>query len=164
MAPIFKKTTPFKLRARARNRKCQSNDIHFRMELIDRIAALRGVETIDHRVDTVPRQIDVYLKHDGADGARRTQSPPMLCSLNSNGLMVSGLDRWARHHVASRGWGRPIFDQMLIFLPRDNKELDVVWKILRRAYDNLYVSSAREPGSQIVSTWDSPKSLRTTLH
>ena len=164
MPTASQKLTPFKLRARIRNRKSLSNDLQMRTELIDRIAELRGIETIERREDTVPCQVDVYLKRDPADRVRKTQSPPLLYSLNCNGVMVSGLDRWAQHQVLSRGWGKLIFDQVLVFLPRDNKELDVVLKILHRAHDNLYVSSAKERGTQILSTWDWPKFSRTTLH
>lgn len=164
MATPSQKPLPFKLRARLRNRRRASNELQMRTELIDRIGDLRGIETVERRDDTVPCQVDVYLKRDPADRVRKVQSPPLLYSLNCHGVMVSGLDRWARHQVLSRGWGKLIFDQVLVFLPRDNKELDVVWKILQRAYNNLFVSSARERGSQVLSTWDWPKISRTTLH
>lgn len=164
MATTFQKPTPFKLRARIRNRKSLSNDLQMRMALIDRIADLRGIETVERRDDTAPCQVDVYLKRDAADRVRKTQSPPLLCSLNCKGVFVSGLDRWEQHQVVSRGWGKLIFDQALVFLPRDNKELEVVWKIIQRAYGNLFVSPAEESGTHIVSTWDWPKCSRPSLH
>jgi len=164
MATKSQKPVPFKLRARIRDRKRLSNDLRMKTELIDRIGDLRGIETVERRDDTVPCQIDVYLERDPADRVRKVQSPPLLYSLNCHGVMVSGLDRWAQHQVLSRGWGKLVFDQVLVYLPRDNKELEVAWKILRRAYDNLYVSSAKERGSQVLSTWDRPKFSRTTLH
>jgi len=154
----------FQLPARIRSKKCRSDEFQLRMDLIDRIADLRGIETVECRDDTVPRQVDVFLNRDAADRVRKFQSPPLLCSLNCDGVMVSGLDRWARHQVVSRGWGKLMADQVLIFLPRDNMELDVVWKIFQRAYDNLFVSYTSEQGTQILSTWDWPKFLRTTLH
>lgn len=164
MATNTQKPAPFKLRARIRNRRRESSDLRMRTELIDRIGDLRGIETVERRDDTVPCQVDVYLKRDASDRVRKVQSPPLLYSLNCQGVMVSGLDRWAQHQVLCGGWGKLIFDQVLVFLPRDNKELDVVWKILQRAYNNLYVPSARERGSQVLSTWDRPKFSRTILH
>jgi len=158
------KLARFELPARIRNKKSLSDDLKLRMALIDRIADFPGIETVECRNDTVPCQVDVYLKRDTAERVRRTQSPPLLYSLSCNGVMVSGLDRSAQHKVVSRGWGKLFFAQVLVFLPRDNKELDVVWKILQRAYDNLFDSSANESGTHIVSTWDWPKCLRTTLH
>ena len=131
--------------------------------LRDRIADLRGIETVERWDDNVPRHIDAHLKRDRVDRARETQPLPLLYSLNCNGVMVSGLDRWARHEVVSRGWGKPIFDQVLIFLPRSNKELDEVWKILQRAYGNMYVSSASNPRLHVVTTRDLPKSSRSTF-
>ena len=160
---IPQKHMPFKLRARIHDRRNMSDEAAMIVALTDRIANLRGIETVERWDDNIPRHIDVYLKRDLAARVCETQPPPLLYSLNCNGVMVSGLDRWARHEVVSRSWGKPIFDQVLIFLPRSKKELDVVWKILQRAYNNLSVSSANNPELHVVSTWDLPKSSRRTL-
>ncbi|MDH3546894.1 MAG: hypothetical protein OEN22_07325, partial [Gammaproteobacteria bacterium] len=94
---------------------------------------------------------------------QETLAGPLFCSLNRDGVVVTGLDRWARHKVISRGWGKLDFDRVFVFLPRDGRELDIVWKILQRAYHNLFSRSARLPEAHIVSTWDWPKFSRTTL-
>jgi len=153
----------FILPTRIRSKKTIATGIPVRLVLIDRIADLQGIETVERRDDTLPRQVDVYLKCDCADRGQKSQPPTLLCSLNCNGVLVGGLDPWAKHQVVSHGWGKLILNQVLIFLPRDNTELEVVWKIFRRAYENLFTPLAAEPGRQIVSTWDWPKFSRPTL-
>lgn len=164
MARLSHQRDRFKLPTRIRSRKNDAGGIPLRLALIDRIADLSGIETVERRDDTLPRQVDVYLRHDSTDRGRKPRPAPLLCSLNRNGVLVGGLDPWAKHQVVSHGWGKLTLNQVLIFLPRNNTELDVVWKIFRRAYDNLIVPLAKEPGSQLVSTWDWPKTSCITLH
>ena len=164
MASTTQYVKRFGLPARIRTGKAYTNEFAAKMALIDRIADLHGIETVEYNSDAVPSQVDVYLALHPAGRARKSLSPPLLCSLNSKGLMVNGLDDWARHQVVSNGWGKLTFDLALVFLPRDDNELEVCWSIVQRAYDNLFVPSAEEPGTQILSTWDWPKFSRTNLH
>jgi len=133
------------------------------MALIDRIADLHGIETVECSGNTVPGQVNVYLKQGSTGRTRERQAPALFCSLNCNTVAVSGLDRRAEYQVIARGWGELALDHVNILLPRNTGELNVVWKILQRAYANLHVPSAGAAGAQIVSTWDYPKYSRTTL-
>lgn len=163
MATTVHKPARFELTQRIRTEKKYSRDLETRLALIDRIAELPGIETVERNIDAVPCRVDVYLKRDSTRSLRERQAAPLFCSLSRDGIAICGLDEWARHKVISRGWGRLDFNQVLVFLPRDHRELEVVWKILQRAYDNLFDPSAKVPGAHIVSTWDWPKFSRTTL-
>ena len=164
MATTTRNVCRFSLRARIRTGKANSNEFATKLALIDRIADLRGIETVERNGDAVPSHVDVYLTRHSTFPVRKRLSPPLLCSINSKGLTIDGLDDWARHQVVSNGWGKLIYDSVLVFLPRDDNELEVCWSIVQQAYDNLFDSSAPEPGTQLVSTWDWPKFSRTTLH
>ena len=153
----------FELPPRIRAEKKPSDKLATRTALIDRIADLRGIETVQRRDNTVPCQVDVYLCQDSKVRRRGSELTPLFCSLNCDGVAVSGLDRWAQHKVISRGWGKLDADRVLVYLPRDRRELSIVWKILRRAHDNLFNPSDKLAGEQMVSTWDWPKFSRTTL-
>ena len=162
MATTTRNVCRFSLPARIRTGKANSNEFATKLALIDRIADLRGIETVE-RNDDVPSHVDVYLSRHSTVTARKRSSPPLLCSLNSKGLTIDGLDNWARHQVVSNGWGKLMSNSVLVFLPRDDYELEVCWSIVQRAYDNQFDSSAPAPGTQIVSIWDWPKTSRTTL-
>ena len=163
MATTVHKPARFELTQRIRTDKKFARDLETKLALIDRIAELPGIETVERRDDAVPCRVDVYLKRDSARSFREGQAASLFCSLSRDGIAICGLDRWARHQVVSRGWGKLNFDEVLVFPPRDSRELDTVWKIVRRAYDNLFDPSAGGPGAHIVSTWDWPKFSRTTL-
>ena len=163
MATTVPDVRRFRLPARIRTVRASSNEFAIKLALIDRIADLHGIETVERNNDSVPSQVDVYLSRYSTLPARKKLSPPLLCSVDNKGLTIAGLDSWARHQVISNGWGNLISDSVLVLLPRDDKELEVCWSIVQRAYDNLFNSAAPEPGRQLVSTWDWPKTSRTTL-
>ena len=133
------------------------------MALADRIADLPGIETVERADDTVPCRIDVHFRREGSARILKGPRAHLFCSLDRDSVMVSGLDRWGRHQVLSCGWGTVIDELVCIHLPRDQKELDTVWSIVHRAYDNFLDSSEPEPGSIVLSTWDWPKVSRTSL-
>lgn len=133
------------------------------MALVDRIADLPGIEAIDRDDRCIPSRVDVCVQRPGADRARREGSLLQLCSLSGDGIAVYGLDRWGRYQALARGWGVLVGDHVLVCLPRDRNELEVVWSIVKRAYDNQYVAPGHDTGARVISTWDWPKFSRTTL-
>lgn len=157
------KPAQFELPPRIRTRKKSSREQEMRMALADRIADLTGIEILKRRDESIPGQIDVYVRQDSTARSLTNHDAKLFCSLNSKGIMIRGLDRWAKHQVISRGWGKLIPGDVLVFLPRDDKELHIIWKVLQRAYDNIYDPAAKTSGTNIVSTWDWPQFSRTTL-
>jgi hypothetical protein len=163
MATTARNECRFSLPARIRTGNAYSNQFATKLALIDRIADLHGIETVEHNSDAVPSHVDVYLTRRSTVPDRKKLAPPLLCSLNSKDLTIEGLDNWARHQVVSNGWGKLISNSVLVFLPRDDYELEVCWSIVQRAYDNQFDTSATAPGSQRVSTWDWPKTSYRTI-
>jgi hypothetical protein len=153
----------FKLPARLRNKPTTARHFEARIALADRIADLPGVATIERNGDTVPCRIDIYLRRGGRDRGLKRQPARLLCSLDRDSIAVNGLDQWDRYQVLSRGWGRLVDNLVSVHLPRDRKELETVWSIIKTAYDRNFESSAPEPDSVTVSTWDWPKFSRTSL-
>jgi len=163
MAETTRKPARFKLPARIRNRRTASCNLDARMSLIDRIADLSGIETVGMSNETIPRRVEIYLRREVSDRASKRKAAKLLCSLDCNGMIVSGLDRWERYQVLANGWGKLTNDQVNVFLPRDHQEVEIVWSVLRRAYDNLFNPIPDDAGSLVVATWDSPKHSRTSL-
>lgn len=163
MPTTVSKSTRFELSQRVRTDQKAPNALKVKLALIDRIAELPGIKKVDCEDDASRCQINIYLKCDPAKSQREGRAGPMLCSITRDGIAIRGLDQWARHQVISRGWGKLELDGVLVFLPRNDRELDTVWTVIRRAYDNLFNPSANIPGVQIVSTWDWPKFSRTSL-
>lgn len=164
MAQTTKTVSRLKLPGRIRGNQKSSGDFSARMALIERIADLPGIETIERNDETIPRRVDIYLRRKASDRALKHESAPGLCSLDCDGLTVSGLDRWDRYQVLANGWGKLVDAQVRVYLPRDHKELEIVWRIFQQAYDRLLDTATSELGSGEISTWDFPKFSRTSLH
>ena len=162
MPRTTKKPARFSLPARIRNKCKTSANFSARMALVDRIADLPGIETIERNDDAAPCRVDVYLQREASDRALKRKPPRLLCGLDCNG--VCGLSRWERYQVLANGWGKLIDDQVCVYLPRDRKELQIVWSVIRRAYDRIFSPLTPDSGSVVISTWDVPRFSRTSLH
>ena len=163
MAKKTSKPPRLKLPARIRSRRAAPDSFAARMALVDRIADLRGIETVERNDETNPRRVEVYLQREAADRVLKRRPARLLCSLDCDGVIVSGLNRWERYQVLANGWGKLINDQVCVYLPRDSKELEIVWSVIRRAYDRMFDPLTPEVGSVVVSTWDWPKVSPTSL-
>ncbi len=163
MARTTRETARFTLPSRIRNKRKTPNDFSIRMALIDRIADLPGIEAVEGNDETVPRRVEIYLRREATDRVLKREAPRLFCSLDCSGVTISGLNRWERHHTLVNGWGNLVEDQVCIFLPRDHKELEIVWTIIRRAYDRLSGPLTPESESLVISTWDWPRFSRTSL-
>ena len=163
MARTTNNAARFLLPARIRNKRKSSGDFSARMALIDRIAELPEIETVERNDEASPRRVDIYLRRDAADRVLKRKPPQLLCSLDSNGVFLSGLDRWEQYQVLAKGWGRLVDDRVFVYLPRDNKELEAVWNTFRTAYERLIGPAKPESGSLVVSTWEYPRFSRTSL-
>ncbi len=133
------------------------------MALIDRIADLPGIETVECNDETIPRRVKIYLSHQPSIRPLKQKPATMLCSLDRNGVFLNGLDRWERYQVLSTGWGKLVERDVCVCLPRDTGELEVVWRIVQQAYDRLTEPMIPEAGSLVISTWDRPRFSRTSL-
>ena len=153
----------FQLPARIRANKTAPEDLAARLALADRIADIPGVDAVECGDDTVPRQVAIYLREATARRTIRVPRPLLLCRLGTDGIVVHGLDNWAKHQVVMRGWGRLLYDRVLLFLPRDDNEVETCWSIIRQAYDSLFDPSASHSGTRNTSAWDMPKFSRTSL-
>lgn len=131
--------------------------------LADRIADLPGVEVTECDGDAVPRQINVLFRDESPRRTIREPRPRRLCRLSAEGIAIFGLDNWAKHQVTLRGWGKLLHDHVLVFLPRDDDELETCWSILRQAYDSISQPSACNPVNGYASVWNLPRFSRTTL-
>jgi len=163
MTKTTKKAARLMLPARIRNKQKSAGDFAVRMALVDRIADLPRIETAERNDETVPGRVAIYLRREASDRVLKRRPAQLLCSLDCNGVTVGGLNRWERYQVLADGWGKLINDQVCVYLPRDRKEVEIVWSIIRRAYDRLSGPLIPEPGSLVISTWDLPRFSRTGL-
>lgn len=163
MTKTSKKGARLTLPTRIPNKRDVSGDFAARMALIDQIADLAGIETVESTNESLPRQVDIYLRRVGAGRLLKRKPAQRLCCLDCNSVTVSGLSRWDRYQVLTNGWGKLINDQVCLYLPRDSEEVEVIWSVIRQAHDRLTGPLIRESGSRIVSTRDWPKFSRTSL-
>lgn len=163
MAPHAPKPDRFQLPTRIRSKRDPDDRLSHGMTLAERFAAHPGIEIVApggnaNRVatdrETEQAQFAAYV----TSGIGQT----LLCSYQHTGIAVHGLNNRDRHQVVSRGWGRLLPDRVILFLPRDDSELDVCWDILQRATFRLAQPSVL-PARRSVSSWDLPSYSRTTL-
>lgn len=163
MAQTTKTVSRLKLPGRIRGNQKSSGDFSARMALIERIADLPGIETIERNDEIIPGRVDIYLRQESSGRALKPEHALQLCCLGCTGVTVSGLNRWDRYQVLANGWGKLMDAKVCVFLPRDHEELDIVWRIIRQAYDRLSGPSTSETELAEISTRDFPRFSRISL-
>lgn len=155
MAMFAPKPPRLRLPTRIRGKKEEDARAERHLTLAERIAGLPGIELVRQDAESLPTDVTAYVL-DSASAETR-----LLCMLQAHGITVHGLDDWDRHQVVSRGWGKLARDCVLLFIPRDDDEVEVCWDILKRAGNRLCHSSAVR--TRRVSAWGLPSYSRTTL-
>lgn len=155
--------TRFQLPARAGTKPYASNELPTRLSLIDRIANLKEIETIRSSNNAATCQLDVYVRPNLSASLRELKAPQFLYSVNCNKVTINGLDHRTRQQVLDHGWGEILSGRLVIHMPRDNEELDIVWGLLLRAYNLISIYSAQEAGTPMVPNWGLPRFSRTSL-
>jgi hypothetical protein len=163
MAKLLYQPNRFQLPARAGTKTSASIELPTRLALINRIANLKEIETVESSSNNVVSQMDVYLGPDLSASLRERQAPQLLCSLNCNSMTINGLDLSTRQQILDQHWGEQVSDSLAIHMPRDNEELDIVWNLLLQAYNFLSNSSVKEPMARMVPNWNLPRFSRTSL-
>lgn len=156
-------TSRFILPARVRTGQAQNDSISARLALADRIADLPGIETTELDRDGRTWSVDVFVRLP-VYSIRKQRPPMLLCRIGADGIVAFGLSNPDRHQVLSRGWGRLHSDGVMLFLPRDEGELDMTWNILFRAYESLTNSSAAAVPVRAAWFDELPSFSRTNLN
>ncbi len=162
MAAVLQEPLRFQLPARLRNKHCATDGGLSRLTLTDRLAALPGIRTVENTSGTLPCSVTLYLSRQGS-GLRKQLPPRILCEISADAVTVYGLSNRDRHQVLSRGWGSLGQDRVQMFLPRDEAELEVCWRILQHAYCSILDFSARPPSMRYPNFGELPRFSRTTL-
>ena len=153
----------FALPTRVRLRKRLEAELKARLDLIDRIADLQGVDVAEQHDDSGSCRVDAHLRLSRPVAPYPDSRSTLLCSLSSDGISIFDLDRWAQNQVVAHGWGALHETYALVHLPRDANELEAVWQIVRRAYDHWQIEPNTEHAGPVLSTWDWPQISRTSL-
>lgn len=141
----------FKLPTRIRTARGFSRGFSPRPSLEDRIAKLPGVNVADCETDKGSDIVRVNLTLP-ADGETASHDHEPFADIGRDGVAVHGLGRAEKHQILSRGWGKLRKRDVLIYLPRDERELEICWSIIRRAYDRLLTG-------QFSTSWHSWQSV-----
>ena len=152
----------YRLPARIRVRNATQGDFSCRLALAERIAALPGVLTEEHAGDALPTRVNVYLQA-AQLASRKQHQQQLLCSISRDGVALYGLDAWDKHQVLCAGWGSLDREHVLLFLPRDDQELEVCWEVIQRACQNLSTTLTKPASAAFVSSTARPRFSRTTL-
>ena len=147
---------------RSRTTQAHDSNILAKLSLADRIADLPGVCVVDHEPDSGERHVDVFLATH-ATALRKQRRPTMLCVIDATGIVVHALTDADRYQAVSRRWGRLHGQEIYLFMPRDNEELEVVWQILLRSYSALVNAKPFEPTSRPAIFDELPRFSRTNL-
>jgi hypothetical protein len=162
MVAVLMEQPHFEVPARIRDEGSFADSHHARLLLADRIAGMPCIRTVEDGANALPSSVAVYL--DLGQAPLRKRTPPVtLCVIRRDGLTVYGLDLEDRRHLVTRGWGRAERDRVRMFLPRDEREVDVCWTILKHAHSALLNPSARSTGARHRFDGDLPRFSRTTL-
>ena len=151
------------LPVRSRIKQATDCNITARLSLADRIADLPDVRVVDHEPpESGEIRVDVYLGR-LESVLRRQPEPTMFCSISADGILVHGLADVDRHQVLSRWWGRLHGQGVLLYRLREGEELEIVWRILGRAYAALVTTAitGRRPRRALV--YELPRFSRTNL-
>lgn len=133
-----------------------------RLALADRIADLPGIVTIDKVVDKNHFSVNVFLQPDS--GSLKKQAIPIrFCSIDHDGLEIFGLGDADKEAIVCNGWGELKARHVLVFLPRDDAEVEACWRILSLAYEELHKFPAGERRTRAVSPWALPYFSRSKL-
>ena len=147
---------------RARLRQASSNDLAVRLKLAERIASLSDVRVFDHDPNGDWTNVDVVVTPQSRS-FRKEPEPVLLCSIAADGIVVHGLNDASRHRVLSRGWGRLHGSNTLLFMPRDEDELETVWSLLLSAHQFLINASAAAVSVHVARRARLPSFSRTSL-
>ena len=152
----------YRLPARIRLGKPSENELACRLMLADRIADFPGFKTEDDGSATLPCRVNVFLQV-AAPSMHKDTNSELLCTISREGILMCGLSRGDKHQVLSAGWGKLVGENVNIYLPRDEQELEVCWDVLQRAYQELASTSAKPSAARNTSPWEMPRFSRTTL-
>lgn len=141
MSTAARDVSRFILPVRVQARQARDDSLAARLALADRIADLPGIHATDHDPNGGSWSVDVFVTQ-GAPSIRKQRPAKLLCRIGHDGIVAFGLSNADRHQVLSRGWGRPHGDGVMLFLPRDEDELEMAWDILFRAYETMMCESA----------------------
>lgn len=162
LATRAREISRFSVPVRTHELQARDNSIHARLALADRIADLPRIQAVDHEPAGGWRNVEVLLMP-LVSSARKRRPPALLCHIGADGIVLYGLSNSERAQVLSHGWGQLFGDNMLLFLPRDDQELETVWRILRRAYESLVDASAAAVPVGSARFGVVPNSSRTNL-
>jgi hypothetical protein len=162
MVAVLMEQPHFEVPARIRDEGLPADSQHAGLLLADRIAGMPCIRTVEKGAKALPSSVAVYL--DGSHAPVRKQMPPItLCVIRRNDLTVYGLHLEERRHLVTRGWGHAEHDRVRMFLPRDEREVDICWTILQHAHFALMNPSARSTVARHRFNGDLPRFSRTTL-
>ena len=152
----------FILPARIQLNSSLTNNWQPRLSLVERIAELPHIVTAENAIDTLDFNVSVYLQQ-AAPSLRKRLEPIRFCNIDHDGIEVFGLNDTDKQQVLSRGWGRSGASRVLMYLPRDDTEVEICWNILMRAYERLYEQSTEARSIRVVPAWTLPNFSRTNL-
>lgn len=150
--------TRFSLPNRIRTALKPADNFTPRLSLADRIAELPGVAVVESDRDAAPYTVRVMLERQ-SNAAAAPVEQIQFADISREGIVVRGLSSWDKHKALSSGWGKLRERDLLIFLPRDDRELEVCWTIIKRAYDYL-VGMSNHRSSRTTNTRGFPLRLR----
>lgn len=161
MPPRAERRARLKLPTRIRSAVESSQGFAPRLSLADRIAGLQGVNVTEGDCDAGLYAVRVVLTAP-MDAKLAPEKLTLFAEISRDGIVLHGLSGWDKHQVLSSGWGKLRKRHVVLYLPRDERELEVCWTILQRAYDCL-LDLSTDPSRYNTYIADLPHFVRPSI-
>lgn len=115
--------------------------------LTERIEALPGIKVEHALLPDNTLTTDHFIE--GAYILRDARTAPhLLCHIDNDGILIPDMSPLDTEQVMRKGWASCVDEAVVLFLPRDDIEMEVSWRIVLLAYQFLTSpqSGARRKG------------------
>lgn len=110
--------------------------------LTERIAALPGIRP-EHTLLADDSLATDHFIEDSYVLRRSSTSPQLLCHVDCDGIMLPEISALDKEEVLQKGWSSYTDGPVILFLPRDNIEMEIAWRIVLLSYHFLTSRPAR---------------------
>lgn len=128
------------LPARTSPRESNGDSLASRAALADLLSELPNIVTKETSVNTLAREVDIYVGWRKTDWIRNASKSRLLCRITADGFFVYGLGDDEVNEVISHGWGEASPGCVHVFPPCGEDDLQQCWRILQHAYHSVSAS------------------------
>jgi hypothetical protein len=104
--------------------------------LAERVAALPGIRP-EHTILADSTLATDHFIEDSCVLQHSWRKPQLLCHIDCQGILLAEISPVDKEEVLQKGWSSSAGEALILFLPRDSIEMEIVWRIVLLAYHFL---------------------------